>query len=270
MKCCWFIPASVVELSQMAMNVRKFNSSHYDKEKKLYAPEMAQREEKCFPIITKSYSYGQQRKTITKSLNLPSRQESKCTSNLQKKAFRLPQINVKRESFSVCQRYHSRDNLCKTNKFDNNSSSFHSFAAKKVTFQDTAKLPGDGPDLYSSKRLLQSLRILDLDISRKKPRFQRDNSLRICPVELSPRPTRNIIRKDTITLSKPRIKATYPTLRLTTIDKNAIFTFSPSPSVSFESLDSIIGGPPTLTHPPPDILSSRSPSELELTPPPTP
>ncbi|XP_022799606.1 uncharacterized protein LOC111337537 [Stylophora pistillata] len=251
----------------MAMDVRKLNKSHYDRGKKLYPPAMGQREEKYFPIITKNYSYGKERKTMTRSFDQLCRQEkSKGTSNQQKNAFRLPKINVKRESFSVCQRCHSRDNLYKRSKFENSSSSLNSFAAKKVTFQDTVKLPGDGPDSNSSQRLLQSLRILDLDVSGKKSKFQRDNSLRICPVELLPRPTRNIIRKETITLSKPGIKATYPTLQLSTIDKNAIFTFSPSPSLSFESLDSIIGGPRTLTQQPPDIFSSRSPSELELTP----
>lgn len=251
------------------MDVKKLDS-RYDGGKKFYTRSTGQGDEKFFPLITNNYSYEKQRKMVATSLNQPRRQESKSTSNQQKKSFRLPKINVKRESFSVDKRCYFRDNLCTSNTFDKNASSLNSFAAKEINIQDAMKLSGVGADLSSTQRLLQSLRILDLNITGKKPRFQRENSLRICPLELLPRPTRNLIRKKTITLSRPEIQATYPTLRLSTADKNAIFTLSPSPSVSVESLDSIIGGPPTLTQPPPDILSSRSPSDLELTPPSTP
>lgn len=89
-------------------------------------------------------------------------------------------------------------------------------------------------------------------------------------MELFPRHTRKAIKSHPVKLSRPELQATYPTLKLAPIDKNAIFALSPSLSLSVESLDSIIGGALTLTQPPPDILSSCSPSEIDFTPPSTP
>lgn len=253
----------------MDTDVRKLNSC-YVRGKKLYT-RASQGDEKCFPVITNNYSHEKQRKTET-SLRHPSRQETKSTSNQPKTTFRLPRINVKRESFSVCKRWYSHDNLCTStsNSFDNKAS-LDSFAAKKINFHDTVKLSAVGANLSSSQRLLQSLRIVDLNINENKPRFQRENSLRICPMELFPRCTRKPKNSTvTCTLSRPELQATYPILQLSPTDKNAIFALSPSLSLSVESLDSILGGSLTLTQPPPDILSSCSPSEIEFTPPSTP
>ena len=250
------------------MDIRKPNS-RYVRGKKLFT-RARQEEEKCFPAITNNYPYERKRKTET-SFHDPSQQETKTTPTKEKTAFRLPRINVKRESFSVCKRCYSHANLCTSpsSNFDNNTSPFNSFAAKKINFHGTVKLTGAGANSRSSQRLLQSLRIVDLKISDNKPRFQRENSLRICPMELFPRHTRKAKNRP-VKLSRPELQATYPTLKLAPIDKNAIFALSPSLSLSVESLDSIIGGPLTLTQPPPDILSSCSPSEIDFTPPSTP
>jgi len=252
----------------MDMDVRKLNS-RYARGKTLYT--RASQEEKCFPAITNNYQYERQRKTETPFLDR-SQQETKTTLKQEKKPFRLPRINVKRESFSVCKRCCSHANLCtsSSNNLDSNTSPFNSFAAEKINFHGTVKLTGAGFNSRSSQRLLQSLRIVDLNISENKPRFQRENSLRICPMELFPRHTRKAIKSHPVKLSRPELQATYPTLKLAPIDKNAIFALSPTLSLSVESLDSIIGGPLTLTHPPPDILSSCSPSEIDFTPPSTP
>ena len=254
------------------MDVRKLNS-RYARGKKLYT-RANQEEEKCFPAITNNYQYARQRKTEA-SFRDRSQQETKTTLKQEKKAFRLPRINVKRESFSVCKRCYSHANLCtsSSNNLDSNTSPFNSLAAKKFNFHGTVKLAGGGDNSRSSQRLLQSLRIVDLNISENKPTFQRENSLRICPMELFPRHTRKAIKaikSHPVKLSRPELQATYPTLKLAPIDKNAIFALSPSLSLSVESLDSIIGGPLTLTQPPPDILSSCSPSEIDFTPPSTP
>lgn len=253
----------------MYMDVRKHNSRHV-RGKKLYTP-ASQENGKCFPVIRNDYPYEKQRNTDT-SLHHPSEQETKSTLNKPKTPFRLPRINVKRESFSVCKRCYSHANLftSTSNSCDNNTSSLNSFATKKINYQGTMKLSGDGANSRSSKRLLESLRIVDLKISENKPRFQRENSLRICRMELFPRRKGKSIKNSTVTLSKPELQATYPTLKLAPIDRNTIFALSPSLSMSVESLDSIIGGPLTLTQPPPDILSSCSPSEIEFTPPSTP
>lgn len=253
----------------MDMDVRKLNC-RYARGKKLYT-RASQEEEKCFPAITNNYQYERQRKTEM-SFRDRSQQETKTIQKQEKKTFRLPRINVKRESFSVCKRCYSHANLCtsSSNNFDSNTSPFNSFAAEKVNFHGTVKFAGAGVDSMSSQRLLQSLRIVDLNVSENKPRFQRENSLRICPKELFPRHTRTAIRSQPVKLSRPELRATYPTLKLAPIDKNAVFSLSPSLSLSVESLDSIIGGPLTLTHPPPDILSSCSPSEIDFTPPSTP
>lgn len=251
------------------MDVRKHDSRHV-RGKKLYN-EASQEDGKIFPVITNNYSYERPKKTDT-SLHHPSRQETISTLNKPKTQFRLPRINVKRESFSVCKRCYSHANLCTStsNSFDNNTSSLTSFATKTINYQGTMRLSGDGANSKSSQRLLQSLRIVDLKISDNKPRFERENSLRICRMELFPRRMGKSIKNSTVTLSRPELRATYPALKLAPIDRNAIFALSPSLSLSVESLDSIIGGPLTLTHPPPDILSSCSPSEIEITPPSTP
>lgn len=243
----------------MHMDVRKDNSRHVrETEKKLYIA-TSQEDRKYFPVITNNYSCEKQRKTDT-SLHHPSQQETKRTN------FRLPRINVKRESFGVCKRCQSYDNLCTSTS----SSSLNSFATKKINYQGTVKLSGHGANTRSSQRLLQSLRIVDLKISENKPRFQRENSLRICRMELFPRRQGKPVKSNTVRVSKPEPQATYPTLKLAPIDRSAIFSISPSLSYSVESLDSIVGGPLTLTYPPPDILSSCSPSEIEFTPPSTP
>ena len=251
----------------MDMDVRKVNS-RYARGEKLYT-RASQEEEKCFPAITNNYAYERQGKIET-SFRDRSQQEAKTTLKQEKKAFRLPRINVKRESLSVCKRCYSHANpyTSSSNDFDSNTLPFNSFAAKN--FQGTVKFAGAGANSKNSQRLLQSLRIVDLNISENKPRFQRENSLKICPKELFPRHTRKAIRSHPVKLSRPELQATYPTLKLAPIDKNAIFALSPSLSLSVESLDSIIGGPLTLTHPPPDILSSCSPSEIDFTPPSTP
>lgn len=253
----------------MDMDVRKLNS-RYAGGKKFYT-RASQEEEKCFPAITNNYQYERQRKTET-SFRDRSQQETKTTLKQEKKAFRLPRISVKRESFSMCKRCYSHANLCtsSSNNFDSNTSPFNSFATKKVNFHGTVKFAGAAANSRSSQRLLQSLRIVDLNISENKPSFQRENSLRICPMELFPRHTRKAIKSHPVKLSRPELQATYPTLKLAPIDKNAIFALSPSLSLSVESLDSIIGGALTLTQPPPDILSSCSPSEIDFTPPSTP
>lgn len=235
-----------------------------------------QEDGKRLPAITKKYSIAKQKKTDA-SFNYPSPQQNKSTLNQLKSTFRLPRINVKRESFSVCKRCYSHSNLCTSSGTicsDNSISSLNSFGTRKIDFQlqDAMKVTRSGTDLVSTERLLKSLRIVDLEISGSKMKFQRENSLRICRMELIPRCTRKHKKNTVKELSRSELQATYPTLKLSATDKNAILSLSPSTSFSMESLDSIVGGSLSLTQPPPDFLSSCSPSETELTftPPSTP
>lgn len=255
------------------MDLRKINSSV--KGRKLYTrTRMNQEDGKRFPAIAKNYFLENQEKTDT-SLNHPSPMQNRSTLNQLKSTFRLPRINVKRESFSVCKRCYFRSNPCtlgSSSFADNNISSLNSFGTEKINFQlqDDMKMSRSGTDLTSTRRLLKSLRIVDIEMSRNKTKFQRENSLKICRMELNPRCTRKPKNEAVKKLPRPEAQATYPTLKLSSTDKNAIFSLSPSISWSMESLDSIVGGSLSLTKPPPDVLSSCSPSEIEFTPPSTP
>ena len=254
------------------MDVRKINGSV--KGKPLYTRARSnQQDEMFFPAIRKTYCLEKQTKTDI--LHHRSLQQNKSTLNQVKSTFRLPRINVKRESFSVCKKCHSHFNCASTRKrstSDNKTSSLNALWAKKLNseFQDASKLSKFVTDLSSCQKLLKSLRIVDLEMSKKEARFHRENSLKICRMELIPR--RTIQSKNNTVKKQPRteLQVTYPTLQLSSTDKNAIFSSSPSPCWSMESLDSIVGGSLTLTQPPPDIMSSCSPSEIEFTPPSTP
>lgn len=259
----------------MAMDIRKRNYSVRRKKTSTWT-QLNQGDGKYFPAIAKKYSLENRKKTNA-SLNHLNSKRNKL--NQLKTTFCLPRINVNREPFSIYKKSHSHSNLRSTSTINNisdgNTSMQNSFETRKVNFtpQDAKKTSRWDTDLTSTQRLLKSLRIVDHDKGEKKTRFQRENSLNICRMELIPRCTKKpkikavpVVQK----LSRTELHVAYPTLRLTSTDKSAIFFSSPSISFSMESLDSIVGGTLSLTRPPPDMLSSCSPSEIEFTPPSTP
>ena len=257
------------------MDVRKSNSSVTGKKTCTWT-QPNQGDERYFPVITKQYSL-QNRKKTDASLNHPNSKRNKL--NKLNTTFCLPRINVNREPSSVYKKCHSYSNLCSTsttnNLLDGNTSMLNSSVTKKANFasQSAKKTFRSSTDLTSTQRLLKSLRIVDREKGEKQKRFQRENSLKICRMELIPRCTKrskNNAVPDVQKLSRTELHVAYPTVRLTSTDKSALFFSSPSISFSMESLDSIIGGTLSLTRPPPDMLSSCSPSEIEFTPPSTP
>lgn len=221
-----------------------------------------------FPVIAKLDQ--QERKNAPLS-------SSDSFKNEVKTSFRLPRINLNR-TLSHCNRSYSHGNFY-------GKSGIRSLANIGITtsnrrqqtnvFRKDAevKISPSNTELNVCEKLLKSVKIVHAQISDKRTKFQEETCLNICRMELTPRlprtPKEETIQKQK--LAPTEFQVIYPTLRLTSTDRKAIFKTSPSLSWSMESLDSILGGGAlTLTQPPPEILSSCSPSECELTPPSTP
>lgn len=254
------------------MEFRKTDASQ--KEKSIHmSARQNQKGKTYFPAITKTTSREKQNKTDGLYYRRADQNKQRPLHRVVS-SFSLPQIKVKQESTRVCQRWLSHSNLFTSTResslSDNKTSSLHSLRTKKINseLQEDTKTPNFVTDLSSTQNLLKSLRIINFEISGKeKEEVQKEESLRIGRMELTPRRARKP-KENAVKLISPRaeLQVTYPTLKLTPIDQ-CIFFSSPSPSLSMGSLDSILYGPLTLTQPPPDVTSSCSPSENESTTP---
>ncbi|XP_068743000.1 uncharacterized protein [Montipora capricornis] len=225
-----------------------------------------------FPAMAKL----NQEKTNAESLPPPNQSKfSQLKTSLQ-----LPRINLNR-TFSLCKRSFSHNNLYGKSTIRSlprvETSPLNSICTQEINVMSEAakvKISRSHTDLTATQKLLKSLRVVDLQITENRTKIQEEKSLNICRMKLTPRqprpPEKGIILGHK--LERNKLQVIYPTLRLTSTDRKAIFTTSPSLSwSSMESLDSILGdGTLTLSQLPPDILSSCSPSEYEFTPPSTP
>lgn len=221
-----------------------------------------------FPVVAKLNQHERKLASVSSSDSF---------KNEVKTSFRLPRINLNR-ALSHCSRSYSHSNLYGKSVIKSlpniGTTKSNRRQQTNVLRKDAeVKISRSNTDLNVCEKLLKSMKIVHAQITDKRTKFQEETSLNICRMELTPRLQRTP-RKETILkqkLARTELQVIYPTLRLTSTDRKAIFTTSPSLSWSMESLDSILGGGAlTLTQPPPEILSSCSPSECELTPPSTP
>lgn len=257
------------------MDVKKRNFSVEGK--RIYAKRQANQEDgKWFPAMSTYHSLGSRTKMNVSSNLIRNVPQNKL--NQVNTTFCLPRIRVNREPTSVSKRWYSQYNLCSistsNDRLDHKTSTFNSIGARKRDFQfkDGLAISREENAFNSSRRLMKTLRIVDFEITEKNTKLQQEKSLSICRMELVPRCTGKPKNKTTPMqkLSRSELQVTFPILKLTSTDQSAIFSSSPSLSWSMESLDSIVGGTLSLTQPPPEILSSCSPSTTEVTPPSTP
>ena len=237
------------------MDVWKADSSL--KRRKFYASS-SEKNNNCLPAITKNYPCASRIKIQT--FHQPA-----CGKNAANAARtpRLHQFKVKREVH--CKSFQSPTNMYRSNTMEQDSSFLNTQITNTSHSKSLVKLPrikhGDcgrplGPPKFHKG--------VDLKISDKQPGFYKNNCLKISAIQLLPKSLKKPENNTVITARVPPIQPIFPTLQLSPTEKNVMVAVSSALSMSVESLDSIIGGPLTLTQPPPDLLSSCSPSEFEF------